>query len=235
MACYRAKVSASGALAFVAVLAAVAAVAACGDNIHPSQLGDAARADTTSNLLPDLAAVPAQMDGTLVITNDTFAATDCEIVEGCVGAVGSRRLLRFTAAVANLGTADLDLGPTPPPGVSEGIFVWSPCHMHHHIAGFADFELWDATQLIVAGHKQGFCIEDDEQVAAGGPSHHYNCTMQGITVGWADVYARGLPCQWIDISDVAPGTYTLRVVFDVGGVLPDSDPTNNTWMTTVAL
>src|SRR5690242_11982356 len=101
--------------------------------------------------MPDLALMGAEMDGTALVTNDTFAADSCEVVEGCIAAPGTRRLLRFDTVTANIGTADLDLGPTPPAGVSSGIFVWSPCHMHHHVAGYADFSLLDNGTLIVAG------------------------------------------------------------------------------------
>ena len=213
-------------------------LAACGDNLHAPV--DAAPVDAPPDApidapwLPDLALVAAEMDGTTVITNTSFAPTDCEVVEGCIDTAGSRRLLRFATVTENRGRVALDLGPTPPAGVSSGIFVWSPCHMHHHVAGYADYELRDGTGVIVHGRKQAFCLEDDEQVEPLGPSHNFHCTMQGISPGWADVYGNGLPCQWLDITNVAPGTYTLRVTIDGSGVLPDADPTNNEWTTTVS-
>ncbi len=201
-------------------------LAACGDNLHVPI--DAAP------LLPDLALVAAEMDDSILITNTAFAATDCEVVEGCIDDVGTRRLLRFTTVTENRGPGDLDLGPTPPAGVSSGIFVWSPCHMHHHVAGYADYELLDASStVVVRGRKQAFCLEDDEQVEPLGPSHGYHCTLQGISPGWADVYGNGIPCQWIDITNVAPGTYTLHVAIDATGVLPDADPSNNDWSKSV--
>jgi hypothetical protein len=202
--------------------AILAVVAACGDNLHPD-----------APLPSDLAVVASKMDGTVAITTAPFTTESCEVVEGCV-VPGVRRLLRFATVVENLGPGDLILGQVPPPGVSSGIFVWSPCHMHHHVMGYADYELRDAGGVVMTGHKQGFCLEDDEQIGVG-PTHHYNCNFQGITTGWADVYGNGLACQWVDITDVAPGTYTLRVVIDASGVLPDSDPSNNEWTTTVTL
>ncbi len=212
----------------LAVLALVAA--ACGDNSRPPI--DAVVPDAPG--MPDLTLVAAQMDGTVAITDTDFTADACELVEGCIGDIGTRRLLRFDTVTANLGTADLDLGQVPPPGVSAGIFVWSPCHMHHHVMGFADYELSDATGAVTTtGHKQGFCIEDDEQIQQDGPSHGFNCNLQGITRGWADSYGKGLPCQWVDITDVAPGTYTLTVTVDASGILPDSNPDDNSWTTSV--
>ena len=219
-------------LAVVVVVVALGG-AACGDNLAVT---DAHTPDAAIDAgTPDLALVAAQMDGTELVTVESFAPSDCEIVEGCVGDIGTRRLLRFNTVTANLGTADLVLGPTPPPGVSSGIFVWSACHMHHHVAGYADFSLWSGSQQIVTGRKQAFCLEDDVQVVPGGPSHGFRCNLQGITVGWADVYDRALPCQWIDVTDVPTGTYTLRVEIDVSHAFPDADPTNNVWIDTVSL
>ena len=209
-------------------------LAACGDNLAAvdARVPDAAPDAPASS--PDLALVAARMDNSALVTDTTFVSTDCEIVEGCVGDVGTRRLLRFNTVTANLGTADLDLGPTPPPGVSAGIFVWSPCHMHHHVAGYAAFSLLDGANVVVTGDKKAFCLEDDVQIVPGGPSHGYRCNLQGITPGWADVYDRSLPCQWIDVTDVAPGTYTLRVEIDVSHQFPDTDRANNVWMQTVS-
>jgi hypothetical protein len=206
-------------------MALLACAAACHDHARPA-------ADAI--LLPDLTPIAADMDGTVIVEDMNFDIDACELVEQCIGSAGSRRLLRFTTSVGNVGNADLDLGPVPPPGVSSGIFVWSPCHMHHHVMGFADYTLTNAAGVVTTGHKQGFCIEDDEQLEPLEPAH-YTCTFQGISVGWADVYDRGLPCQWIDVTDVASGTYTLTVTIDPDGLLPDSNPNNKVWMTTVTL
>jgi hypothetical protein len=209
-------------------LVALAALVACGDNrTRPL--------DAAPPGIPDLALVAAQMDQSMLVTVDTFEPASCEVVEGCIDAPGNRRLLRFNVVTANLGTADLDLGPTPPPGVSEGIFVWSPCHMHHHVLGYASFTLRDGDdQIVVAGHKQAFCLEDDVQVVPGGPSHGFRCNNQGITVGWADVYDRSQACQWIDVTSVPSGTYTLRVEIDTLMQFPDEDRANNVWSHTVS-
>ena len=209
------------------LVALALASCACGDNEHPPLI------DALG--IPDLAVVPAQMTGTETIQNVSFDETSCEVVEGCVDAAGERRLLAFAAVTVNRGTADLDLGPVPPAGVSSGIFVWSPCHMHHHVIGYASFDLLDQTgEVVVTGRKQAFCLEDDEQID---PGHHskFSCNVQGITVGWADVYAADLACEWIDVTDVPAGTYTVRVAIDPEAMFPDSDRANNVWVDTVEL
>ena len=108
--------------------------------------------------------------------------------------------------------------------------------MHHHVIGYARFDLLDATGgIVVTGRKQAFCLEDDEQIVPGDASHHYKCNLQGISAGWADVYASDLACQWIDVTDVPAGTYTLRVEIDPDAMFPDEDRSNNSWEDQVAL
>ncbi len=180
--------------------------------------------------IPDLQFVSAEMAQTVTITNDDFRDTDCEVVEGCVGAAGGRTLLRFDTVSANRGTTDLVLGVPPPPGQSNDVFEWSPCHMHHHVRNFASYELLDATGTVVlTARKQSFCLEDVESIQPGIPPTGYSCTDQGITRGWADVYSRFLSCQWIDITGVPAGTYTLRVVVNPLRTLPESNYDNNTF------
>jgi hypothetical protein len=209
---------------------------ACGDNLaaHDASPGAAdSPSEPAGSGAPDIRLLTSQMDGTVVVTEDTFDGSDCEIVEGCVSTAGTRKLLRFDTVTENIGTADLDLGPVPPAGVSSGIYVWSPCHMHHHVMGFADYTVSDGSGVVATGRKQGFCIEDSEQVLPR-VSDGYTCMHQGITPGWADVYSRYTGCQWVDVTDVPSGTYTLTVTIDQTHIIPDSDPTNNTWTQTVA-
>jgi hypothetical protein len=180
--------------------------------------------------IPDLQFIAREMSQTVTITQDPFRDGDCEVVEGCVGAPGRRNLLRFDTVSANRGTTDLVVGVPPPPGESNDVFEWSPCHMHHHVKNYASYELLDATGTVVlTARKQSFCLEDGENIQPGVPPTGYSCADQGITRGWADVYSRYLPCQWIDITDVPAGTYTLRVVVNPLRSLPESNYDNNTF------
>jgi len=215
-------------------------LAGCGDNLAVAPVIDAPSPDAPDAppdvvRKPDLIPFGPGMSGTEVIVNQTFTDGDCEMVEQCIDDVGTRRLLRFDAVTANVGTADLVLGAPPPDGVTEPPFLWSPCHGHHHYDGFAIYELLDGTDVVVAGHKQAFCVLDTLRVTPGAPTQGYDCSEQGLSVGWADVYGRGLPCQWIDVTDVAPGTYTLRVRINPDAVIDEADATNNAWTETVTL
>jgi hypothetical protein len=212
----------------VAAAVALLAVAACGDNA-------VAPVDAAPPSRPDLTLIAAEMDDSILIVPATIEPDDCALVEDCVGGPGERRLLEFDTVTANVGTGDLELGEPPPAGVSAGMFVWSPCHMHHHIGGYAAYELRDAAGVVVTGHKQAFCLQDVEQVQPATPSQGFTCTRQGLSAGWADVYSRGVACQWIDVTDVPPGTYTVEVRINATSALPDADRSNNTWITTVVL
>jgi hypothetical protein len=177
---------------------------------------------------PDLVVVANAARASAIVTEDTFATDDCEVIEACIGGPGTRRLLRFDAVIANVGTADLIVGPPPAPGVSDAIFVWSACHQHHHVRGFAEYALLGPDGgVVVVGRKQAFCVEDSTAVRTGATSRGYGCANQGISHGWADVYTRYLPCQWIDVTDVPSGHYQLRIRINTLGTLPERDVTND--------
>jgi hypothetical protein len=205
----------------------LALVAACGDNAHPPD-------GPPATPRPDLALLPNEMVNTLAISNQIFAPGACELIDGCVGAAGSRRLLRFATVVVNNGPGDLVLGEVPAPGLSGGRFSWSACHMRHYVGNYATYQLRDGNTVLAVGHGLGFCIQDDERAVAIGPSH-FNCAVEGISAGWANINGNGLPCQWIDVTNIPAGSYTLHVVVDAAGTLDDLDPTNNEWVTTVSL
>jgi hypothetical protein len=136
-----------------------------------------------------------------------FGEDDCALVEQCIGGPGARNLLRFDTITPNAGSRDLVMGvPTNHPD----LFHYSECHNHYHFDGYAVYELLDGDDVVATGHKQAFCLLDwsgwDGSAGSG-----YNCANQGISMGWLDEYGGYLPCNWIDVTDVAPGQYTLRI------------------------
>ncbi len=160
-----------------------------------------------------------------------FAANSCSIAEGCVNGPGWRRLLRFDTWTPNQGGADLYLG-TPNP--SNPNFEYSSCHQHYHFNSYAKYELRDTGGGIAArGHKQAFCLEDFYEWPWDGQMQPeqgatYNCSgPQGIQMQWQDVYARNLACQWVDVTDVAPGNYTLHIALNTSHLLNESNYDNN--------
>ncbi|MFQ5667115.1 MAG: lysyl oxidase family protein [Candidatus Binatia bacterium] len=153
-----------------------------------------------------------------------FSRNDCAVAEGCVQP-GTRKLLVFTTESRNVGSSDLEVGdPSKSP-----LFHFDACHHHYHYGTFAEYRLLDATREVAVGRKNGFCLEDDLRFdPAANPSAVYDCDHQGIQTGWADVYTSSLPCQWIDITDVPAGSYTLELAMNPDRLLPESNYDNNT-------
>ncbi len=155
---------------------------------------------------PDLLLDPAQIEPSfadILVTNQT-----CELLEGCVGGTGPRRLMLFTAAIRNVGSRDLVLGI---PANHPDVFHYSPCHQHYHFDEFARYDLRAGDTVVAIGHKQAFCMLDTISWAWPFELPTFDCANQGISRGFTDSYEAGLPCQWIDVTGVAPGDYTLRV------------------------
>ena len=188
-----------------------------------ARTADASLSDAATPL-PNLVLLPEATTLSLDIDDTTFAEDSCSLLEMCIGAPGRRRLLRFDVVTANLGEADLALGAP-----SEGpLWQYSTCHMHFHFRDYAFYELVSADGVVATGHKQAFCLMDTDQVDPdSNPASPFNCENQGIHRGWSDRYSAHLPCQWIDITDVVPGNYLLRVRINYDHVLPESNYADN--------
>jgi hypothetical protein len=195
-----------------------------------------------SQSLPNITINVPRIQATLVFRSEQFKGNDCAIVEGCVGGAGKRKLMRFDLQTPNIGAADLYLGNP----VNNPAFVFSPCHGHYHLEGYAVYELLNlnGTPVVlngrgVIGHKQAFCLLDAEKVnPAAGPAK-YNCSNQGISAGWSDVYDASLDCQWIDVTGVPAGNYLLRITINGGlngaHVFAESNYADNTATLTITV
>jgi hypothetical protein len=187
---------------------------------------DAARPSVSDATLssPNLVLLGDLMAPTVGITEELFSPDHCAVAE-CLSGSGTRRLIRFATASANLGETDVRVGiPT------EGSPLWEyhPCPDHWHYQSFAEYGLVTLDGAdVVQGRKQSFCLRDELQVIDGSPSSGYTCTEQGISVGWADVYAAALDCQFIDVTGVTPGDYLLRIEVNPLRALPEASYDDN--------
>ena len=135
------------------------------------------------------------------------SADPCHVNEGCVTGYGTRDLIRFTTHIKNIGNQDYFIGDAQN---NPQMFQYDACHSHYHFAGYAEYVLYDsASQPLPIGFKNGFCVLDLE--CQGGGTAQYSCGNMGISTGCGDIYDSNLECQWIDITDVPSGRYTLVV------------------------
>ncbi|XP_071343936.1 lysyl oxidase-like 5a isoform X2 [Trachinotus anak] len=135
-----------------------------------------------------------------------------------------RVLLRFPQRVKNQGTADFL--PVKPRHEWE----WHSCHQHYHsMEAFSNYDLLDVStgQKVAEGHKASFCLEDTS--CDPGVRRRFACTAhtQGLGPGCYDTYHANIDCQWIDITDVPPGNYILKVTVNPSQLVQESDFSNN--------
>ena len=121
-----------------------------------------------------------------------------------------------------------------------GNFVYHPAHNHIHFEDFAQYNLRarpddnSVGAVVSDGSKTSFCLEDVDSFnksLPGAPQSavYTACTavLQGISIGWADVYRSYLEGQWIDVTGIPDGKYWLEIVDDPDNHLMESDDTNN--------
>ncbi|HLT38308.1 MAG TPA: lysyl oxidase family protein [Enhygromyxa sp.] len=181
-------------------------VAGLGDQPPPAP-GDPLTGPLGCNA-PDLVVLDSDLS---IYTQNIWVSPDaCTVYEGCVDGVGWRRVLRFDTRAANLGSRDLILGV---PANHPDLYTYSPCHEHHHFDNYASYALLAGDRPVAVGHKQAFCLLDWEPWSwpEAGERPFYSCVNQGLSLGWSDTYEASLDCQWIDVTDVDPGQYTLRM------------------------
>ena len=87
------------------------------------------------------------------------------------------------------------------------LYYFALCHRHPHFAEYCmySYASSDTGAPTMMGHKQGFCIQSTNRVinarTTSFNSPYQNCSYQGVSVGYADNYNAGIPCQWVDITD----------------------------------
>jgi hypothetical protein len=122
-----------------------------------------------------------------------------------------------------------------------GNFVYHPTHHHFHFENFCEYDLLarpddnSVGSLVAGGSKTSFCLEDVDvynKSLPGAPQSpvYVDCSdvLQGVSVGWADVYTSQLDGQWVDITGVPDGKYWLQIVDDPQNRLVESNENNNT-------
>jgi hypothetical protein len=173
--------------------------------------------------LPDLSLVASAVNPQ--ISTENFSTNSCAVLEGLIQS-GTRTIIRFDTETENSGTADLVFGDP----ADNPLFVWAPCHAHYHFNNYMSYRLRGPDGSIAAtGLKVGFCVLDVFRWSSTANSTAtYSCTNQGISVGWGDLYDSTLDGQWIDITGLPPGNYTMELEANPQGIIQESDYDNDT-------
>ncbi|MBN3303186.1 LYOX oxidase, partial [Amia calva] len=183
--------------------------------------------------LPDLVPDPYYIQAATYIQRVQMYALRCAAEENCLSRSAYRPsvrdlhyrvLLRFPQRVKNQGTADFL--PVKPRHQWE----WHSCHQHYHsMDAFSNYDLLEVSsgRKVAEGHKASFCLEDTS--CDPGVRRRYACTAhtQGLGPGCYDTYNANIDCQWIDITDVPPGNYILKVTVNPSFQVQESDFSNN--------
>jgi len=129
-------------------------------------------------------------------------------------------------------------------GVGRLRYNISPSHSHWHLQPFERYELRaiDGSR-IVRDHKNGFCLMNDYRsplptLGAPGtkPVDKTNCAkdkpgarhaLEGISVGWGDIYIPAKEGQYIDISGLPYTEYVLVHRVNVARLLHETNYANN--------
>jgi hypothetical protein len=177
--------------------------------------------------LPNLAFVPGAVLATPYAQTPCFDPHACEVAEGCVGGSGDRLLLRFDALTANLGAADLDLGPTPPRGTSNARTSGRRATCTTTCAASRTTRSRPrAPRSSPATSRRTACATTSTRPAQ---SRRASRARSGHLGGLG-----GPACQWIDVTDV-PGQYTVRITVNPDRAFAESDYDDDETTFTVVL
>jgi hypothetical protein len=168
-----------------------------------SELADTVRVEAGAAAeSPDLMVVGEDLETNRIVYR-YIEPDDCALLEGAVGGSGWRRLLQFSATVANIGGQALDIGPVVAEDLDNHVFTYNSCHDHFHYSNYGEFSL--GSQDLPQNSKQAFCVQSTSRFSNNEVTplvHNYSCRLQGIEAGWVDEYVAGLDTQWVDITDM---------------------------------
>lgn len=183
--------------------------------------------------LPDLVPDAYYIQSSVYVQRVPMYNLRCAAEENCLSSSAyrgdvrdydTRMLLRFPQRVKNQGTADFL------PSRPRYSWEWHSCHQHYHsMDEFSHYELLDSSsqRSVAEGHKASFCLEDTS--CDYGYYRRFACTAhtQGLSPGCYDTYNADIDCQWIDITDVKPGNYVLKISVNPSYQVPEQDYSNN--------
>ena len=202
--------------------------------------------EAATRMLPDLqVSRPLELyihDGADGVREIRFSTTIANLGDGPLLMVGAYDIA--AAAVSTIQRIQHSDGTVEEYDV--GRFVFDDGHEHWHLEDFIVFELWslDAagspSEVIATTGKMTFCLADSHPIQETIPNAAPKATVtscgqevQGISVGWEDIYLSELPGQELDIPDLPDGRYAIRSVVDPDNLLLETDDANNSQLSLV--
>jgi hypothetical protein len=149
--------------------------------------------------------------------------------------------------------------------VAVDTYEFHPTHAHFHYKNFAQAFLHrirpdGSLELVRKGQKNGFCMIDVENTRFGLDEHgvpfrgeaprdyhlprcnmpterdeHGTYMVNGISVGWADVYNWYFADQYIEISGVPDGDYVIETVANPARTVHETTVDDNAALATIRL
>lgn len=130
---------------------------------------------------------------------------------------------------------------------SAGLFDYHDVHEHWHWEGFSSYRVWALTptgvldRVVASSDKVGYCLLDmvpypgtdappfPEGMAPAPHPQYGGCvwSRQGISAGWIDAYRSYIGGQFVVITGLPDGVYTLQSVVDPENIIEEGDETNN--------
>jgi len=112
---------------------------------------------------------------------------------------------------------------------------------HLFLPGIAQYNLRMVTAgngvgpIVASNDKTSMAVVDSapyDKALPGAPDtavyRSISAEILGISIGWADVYGKHLPGQWVEATGLPDGQYWLEVIADPYDRIQETDETNNT-------
>jgi len=190
--------------------------------------------------LPDL--TPQPIDQLFIVATRSgrelwFSSSTANIGDGPLEMIGSYDAASGAIrAVQRIAARD-----GGPPEVREvGLFVYHESHEHWHFEDYFQLDIiargnaGSAGSIVATTGKMTFCIHDRLRLTPplpGSPESEIytecDAEVQGISVGWVDLYDADLPGQQISIEHLADGRYLLRLIADPDDRIMEKNEANN--------
>ncbi len=215
------------------------------DPTAPDLTVDAARLQASLKVVTNSSVTPAEVAAGCApaATGRTLARFDVKTANLGPGALTLGRVTCTSKLTAN-GCAGADCSAKPqccPDGQSTCLaaatragraFTFDAAKQRPELTGFTQVRVLDAAGHAVASvpaHKQTVCIADVEDVTPGScaTAARFTCGDPGLHKGCADVAPAADACSFVDVTDLAPGDYTLEVTVDPLDLIDEANETNN--------